>query len=59
MIQDDYLQEHCNLLDMLHKDMSERCEDHLSLEMPDWVINPFSRVRNAEATTWQLEQELI
>lgn len=41
-IQDDDLQVFCDHLDMLHKDMSERYQDLLLMEIPDWVINPFS-----------------
>jgi hypothetical protein len=41
-IQNDNLHVFCNHLDMLHKDMSERFEDLLLMEIPDWVINPFS-----------------
>ncbi|XP_034274523.1 protein FAM200A-like [Pantherophis guttatus] len=32
----------CKVLDMLHKDMSERYQGLLLMEIPDWVINPFS-----------------
>jgi hypothetical protein len=41
-IQDSDLQVFCDHLDMLHEDMSERFEDLLLMEIPDWVINPFS-----------------
>jgi hypothetical protein len=36
------LQVFCDHLDILHEDMSERFDDLLSMEIPDWVINPFS-----------------
>jgi hypothetical protein len=29
---------------VLHEDMTERFKDLLSMEIPDWVINPFSDI---------------
>uniref|UniRef100_A0A5S6QNP4 Uncharacterized protein n=1 Tax=Trichuris muris TaxID=70415 RepID=A0A5S6QNP4_TRIMR len=44
----------CLMLD--HQDFIERFQDILSLEVPDWVINPFSAVENAGL---QLQEELL
>uniref|UniRef100_A0A5S6QP86 Uncharacterized protein n=1 Tax=Trichuris muris TaxID=70415 RepID=A0A5S6QP86_TRIMR len=43
-------------LESLHHDFIERFQDILSLEVPDWVMNPFSAVENAEV---QLQEELL
>ncbi|KFD47651.1 hypothetical protein M513_11442 [Trichuris suis] len=43
-------------LELLHQDFIERFEDILSLEVPDWVADPFSGVENAEL---QLQEELL
>ncbi|XP_018015681.1 protein ZBED8 [Hyalella azteca] len=56
-IADDDLQVYCTHLDELHRDMSERFEDILLLEIPDWVINPFLNVDGEE--TGVAEEELI
>lgn len=56
-IPDDDLQVYCTHLDELHRDMSERFEDILLLEIPDWVINPFLNVDGEE--TGVAEEELI
>ena len=56
-IPDDDLQVYCTHLDELHRDMSERFEDILLLEIPDWVINPFLTVNGEE--TGVAEEELI
>ncbi|XP_066965478.1 protein FAM200C-like [Macrobrachium rosenbergii] len=56
-IPDDDLQVYCTHLDELHRDMSERFEDILLIEIPDWVINPFLNVDGEE--TGLAEEELI
>nr|XP_049579058.1 protein FAM200A-like [Syngnathus scovelli] len=56
-IPDDDLQVYCTHLDELHRDMSERFEDILLLEIPDWVISPFLNVEGEE--TGVAEEELI
>ncbi|KFD62042.1 hypothetical protein M514_12549 [Trichuris suis] len=43
-------------LELLHQDFIERFEDILSLEVPDWITDPFSGVENAEL---QLQEELL
>lgn len=53
-IQDDDLQVFCDHLNTLHGDMSERFKDLLMMEIPDWVINPFSDIEEGV-----LEEELI
>jgi hypothetical protein len=40
---------------MLHKDMLERFEDLLLMEIPDWVINAFSDAEEVGV----VEEELI
>ncbi|KAJ8887035.1 hypothetical protein PR048_013250, partial [Dryococelus australis] len=46
---------YCDHLGMLHKYMSERFEDLIIMEIPDWVINPFSDTEKVAV----LEEELI
>ncbi|KFD49695.1 hypothetical protein M513_09392, partial [Trichuris suis] len=41
-------------LELLHQDFIERFKDILSLEVPDWMTDPFSGVENAEL---QLQEE--
>uniref|UniRef100_A0A5S6Q6M0 SCAN domain-containing protein 3 n=1 Tax=Trichuris muris TaxID=70415 RepID=A0A5S6Q6M0_TRIMR len=43
-------------LESLHQDFIEWFQDILSLEVPDWITNPFSGVENAEV---QLQEELL
>ncbi|KFD49312.1 LOW QUALITY PROTEIN: hypothetical protein M513_09864 [Trichuris suis] len=43
-------------LELLHQDFIERFKDILSLEVPDWMTDPFSGVENAEL---QLQEELL
>ncbi|KFD64380.1 hypothetical protein M514_23404 [Trichuris suis] len=43
-------------LELLHQDFIERFEDILSLEVPDWITDPFSGDENAEL---QLQEELL
>lgn len=56
-IQDNDLQVYCDHLGMLHKDMSERFTDLLLIEIPDWVINPFSDAENVCQEA--VEEELV
>jgi hypothetical protein len=51
----DDLQVYCDHLSVLHEDMTERFKDLLSMEIPDWVINPFSDIGKVEV----LEEELL
>ncbi|XP_075213736.1 protein FAM200A-like [Lycorma delicatula] len=44
-------------LENLHSDFIERFQDILKLEIPDWVLDPFSNVNIAISP--QLEEELI
>ncbi|GBP62116.1 hypothetical protein EVAR_46085_1 [Eumeta japonica] len=44
-------------LENLHSDFIERFQDILKLEIPDWVLDPFSNVNIAMSP--QLEEELI
>jgi hypothetical protein len=53
-IHTDDLQVYCDL-SVLHEDMTERFKDLLSMEIPDWVINPFSYIGKVRV----LEEELM
>ena len=48
---------YCQHLENLHNDFKERFQDILNLEIPDWVLDPFSNVNTA--VSFQLEEELI
>ncbi|KAG8235940.1 hypothetical protein J437_LFUL015092 [Ladona fulva] len=54
-IGDDDLRVFCDRLAILHKNMTQRFEDLLLLEIPDWVINPFVDIEDVGV----LEEELI
>jgi hypothetical protein len=41
---------------MLHGDMSERPEDLLLMEIPDWVMNPFSDTEEVGVMEEELTQ---
>ena len=56
-IPDDDLLLYCAHLEQLYDDMSERFKDLLSLEIPDWIINPFLDINYEE--TGIMEEELI
>lgn len=53
----DELFAYCQHLENLHIDFTERYQDILNLEIPDWVLDPFSNVNTAMSP--QLEEELI
>ena len=48
---------YCQHLEKLHIDFTERYQDILNLEIPDWVLDPFSNVNTAISP--HLEEELI
>lgn len=52
----DDTQIYCQHLQSLDKDFSQRFEDILSLEIPQWVINPFVNIESAKL---QYQEELI
>ncbi|KAG8226426.1 hypothetical protein J437_LFUL007042 [Ladona fulva] len=54
-ISDDDLRVFCDHLATLHKNMTQRFEDLLLLEIPDWVINPFVDIEEVGV----LEKEFI
>ena len=56
-IPDDDPPVYCAHLDELHKDPSQRFPDLFSIQIPDWVINPFLDTCNEE--TGRMEEELI
>ncbi|CDW60235.1 hypothetical protein TTRE_0000859901 [Trichuris trichiura] len=41
---------------MLHEDMCERYRDNLSMTIPDWVLDPFTRLAEVEVA---YQEELI
>ncbi|KAJ0175131.1 hypothetical protein K1T71_009272 [Dendrolimus kikuchii] len=53
----DDLLTYCQHLENFHIDFTERYQDILKLEIPDWVLDPFSNVNIAMPL--QLEEELI
>ncbi|XP_029653865.1 uncharacterized protein LOC115227077 [Octopus sinensis] len=57
-ISDDDLFIYCDHLKSLHNDMSCRCQDLISMEIPDWLINPFIDDYTNEADS-EIQEELI
>ncbi|KFD48236.1 hypothetical protein M514_15905, partial [Trichuris suis] len=55
-IKDDDVEAYCQHLDMLHHDLSVRYEDIFGMEVPSWVIDPFSA---ADAAELELQEELV
>ncbi|GFQ96045.1 SCAN domain-containing protein 3 [Trichonephila clavata] len=53
----DGLLVYCQHLENLHSDFKERFQDILNMDIPDWVLDPFSNVNTAGSS--QLEEELI
>ncbi|CAG9794244.1 unnamed protein product [Diatraea saccharalis] len=53
----DDLLVYCQHLENLHRDFKERFQDVLNMDIPDWVLDPFSNVNTAGSS--QLEEELI
>ncbi|KAJ7326641.1 hypothetical protein JRQ81_016400 [Phrynocephalus forsythii] len=52
----DETQIYCQHLESLHKDFSERFKDILSLEVPQWVMNPSLNIEAAEVP---IQKELV
>lgn len=52
----DETQDFCHYLESLHKDISERFEDILSLKVPQWVVNSFMNIETADV---QIQEELV
>lgn len=50
---------YCQHLEMLHSDMCTRFEDILSLEIPDWILDPFNSCPSEGDLSPTLEEELI
>ncbi|XP_014481742.1 PREDICTED: SCAN domain-containing protein 3-like [Dinoponera quadriceps] len=48
---------YCQHLKNLHDDFKERFQDILNMDIPDWVLDPFSNVNTAGS--FQLEEQLI
>ncbi|KRX14010.1 hypothetical protein T07_13016 [Trichinella nelsoni] len=55
-VHDDDIEIYCDHLDMLQKDMQERFQDILKMEIPNCVIDRFS---NTDETEMELDEELI
>ncbi|KAF0713483.1 SCAN domain-containing protein 3-like, partial [Aphis craccivora] len=53
----DDLVVYCQHLENLHNDFKERFQDILNMDIPDWVLDPFSNVNTAESS--QLEEQLL
>lgn len=53
----DDLVVYCQHLENLHNDFKERFQDILNMDIPDWVLDPFSNVSTAESS--QLEEQLL
>jgi zinc finger BED domain-containing protein 5/7/8/9 len=53
----DDLVVYCQHLKNLHSDFKERFQDILNMDIPDWVLDPFSNVNTAESS--QLEEQLL
>ena len=43
-VQDDDLLIYVQHLNVLHKDFKTRFEDILTMEIPQWIINPYCRI---------------
>ena len=41
---DDYLLIYCDHLKSLQENMIERYQDFINMEIPDWLLNPFTYV---------------
>ncbi|KAJ7344907.1 hypothetical protein JRQ81_000857, partial [Phrynocephalus forsythii] len=52
----DETQVYCQHLESLHKGLSECFKNILSLEVPQWVMNPFMNIETAEV---QSQEELV
>ncbi|CAG9786987.1 unnamed protein product [Diatraea saccharalis] len=48
---------YCQHLENLHRDFKEGFQDVLNMDIPDWVLDPFSNVNTTGSS--QLEEELI
>lgn len=58
MLQDDDILLYVTHLDALHKDFTERFEDVLNLQIPQWIINPYNTTAIEEANVI-MQEELI
>ena len=56
-VKDDDIAVYCSNLAKLHRDMSVRFSDLFSLEIPDWVIDPFTEPSTEVPT--HVEEELV
>lgn len=55
-IPDDDILIFCDHLNLLHEDMTRRYQDLLNMQIPDWLINPFSEIPlNEIESTIQME----
>ena len=56
-IVDDYLLIYCDHLKFL-KNMIERYQDLIKMEIPDWLLNPFTYVYKSD-TSFVIQEQLI
>ncbi|KFM67003.1 SCAN domain-containing protein 3, partial [Stegodyphus mimosarum] len=56
MLQDDDILLYVTHLDALHKDFTERFEDLLNLQIPQWIINPYNTTAIEEANVITQEE---
>ncbi|XP_053894463.1 SCAN domain-containing protein 3-like, partial [Malaclemys terrapin pileata] len=54
---DEDLLTYCQLLEALHSDFNQRFEDILKINIPNWVLDPFSSTNTEESPN--LQEELI
>ena len=58
MLQDDVILTYVTHLEELHRDLTTRFEDLLNMQIPQWIINPYSYTSLEEATVI-IQEELI
>jgi len=46
---------YCEHLDALHSDFIQRFDDILNMNIPDWILNPFSSTNTEESPQLQIE----
>ncbi|XP_043262496.1 SCAN domain-containing protein 3-like [Colletes gigas] len=54
---DEDILSYCEHLDALHSDFNQRFDDILKMDIPDWILDPFSSANTEESP--QLQEELM
>lgn len=54
---DEDILSYCEHLDALHSDFNQRFDDILRMNIPDWILDPFSSANTEESP--QLQEELM